>query len=581
MPFEDIDNATTYTGFADAEEANVRSIIETFYNGSATAATMLDNWVAAGNDITVNFSADSFNAALNTGTINIDPDYIANLYYIDPNGNSVQYDVGMAIAHEFVHSIEGLLDNWDATDYAGDTVIFTNDIHDEMGIAQRLSYIGTNFDDVIMPGYAYTDGAAIERAVAFDADFSAVGDFDDLLIGGGAGNALEAGAGNDFVFGGGGDDNMNGGLAGSDTVVFDGSPTDYDLRLNDDGTWTSRHVRGDADEGTDTAYNFEQVMFEGGETFNLAKGGLTYQTDFAFVVDQTGSMSDDIAAVQAAATGVIDALFLDDTIDARVGVVGFRDNTIGQPTEILLGFTDQDDFADRKTAALDAINALGASGGGDFPETAYDGLLKALDGSMGEWREGAGVKKIALFTDASAKDASIAGTVLAYALDIGATITASSSAPLSDMGTVDTFELSLPDEEALTLFPEADGEGPPAYVPTGEAVEAPGSTAMVQITTIFIDSFITPDPDLTETSELTGGSVLVAENAAEVVERLLEVVNSANYVVGVDASAVPEGDDGTTEITFSITRRIMTTIPVFQVRLILQPEKRPSPSPYR
>ena len=74
---------------------------------------------------------------------------------------------------------------------------------------------------------------------------------------------------------------------------------------------------------------------------NLAKGGLTFQNDFAFVVDQTGSMGDDIAAVKAAANGVIDALFADNKIDARVGVVGFRDNTVGEPTTVILPFTDQ------------------------------------------------------------------------------------------------------------------------------------------------------------------------------------------------------------------------------------------------
>jgi hypothetical protein len=68
-------------------------------------------------------------------------------------------------------------------------------------------------------------------------------------------------------------------------------------------------------------------------------------------------------------------------------------------------------FADRKTAALNALKSITVGGGGDTPETAYDGLLKALDGTMGEWRTGAGTKRIALFTDTTAKDGALSAMV--------------------------------------------------------------------------------------------------------------------------------------------------------------------------
>ncbi|TFH84739.1 VWA domain-containing protein [Billgrantia azerbaijanica] len=414
------------------------------------------------------------------------------------------------------------------TDYKGATVTFSNKIYDELGLPEQNSYIAyDSTGDILTRGFEYTNGTSIDRSVSQDRDWnsSAAGNSDDLLIGGPSTNILQSGDGNDFLFGGGGDDTLNGGN-GTDTGVLTGDPVDYDIRLNDDGTWVVRHVRGDATEGTDTFANIEKVHFEGGETFDLERDGLTFQTDFAFVVDQTGSMFDDIDAVKASANGVIDALFAGGAIDARVGVVGFKDNTIGEPTQVVLPFTDQDDFADRQAAATAAINSLDASGGGDFPETAFDGLLTALDGSMGEWREGAGTKRVVLFTDASAKDSFLLPTVQALALDIGADISANSSEALGTFGSVDTFELSF--EDAAARDPLSEGDILPPFEPSDDPVTPSGGTATVQIFTIFVETFIEPDPDFVEISESTGGDVLTAATPEEVVERLFEVISEDN-----------------------------------------------------
>ncbi|SIO45953.1 von Willebrand factor type A domain-containing protein [Rhodovulum sp. ES.010] len=562
MSLADVLSATTITGFSAAEKATIEAAITSTYNNSATARTMYENWVSGGNTISVSHVAGVFQAYPGTGRVEIDIPFISNLYYIDDNGNSVKYPFELALVHEFVHALEGLLDNYDAPDgdYRGDTVIFTNDIHDEMGYANRNSYISANFDTVIKPSFAYTGGVEIDRSFANDASWSATGNLfkgtlfsDDLLIGGASANVLEGNLGNDFLFGGGGDDTLNGGLGGTDTVVLSGKPVDYDIRLNPDGTWTSEHVRGAKDEGTDTFQNLERVRFaDPDSTFNLVKSGLTWQTDFAFVIDQTGSMGDDIAAVKAAATGVVNALYADATIDARIGIVGFRDNTIGEPTSVILPFTDQDDFAARQAAAVGAINGISVSGGGDFPETAFDGLLTALDGSMGDWRVGAGVKKVALFTDASAKDAILLPAVLTYALSIGATITGSASAAFGEIATVDTFELTF--GESIGAFPEGEGETLPPFVPSGDPIEPPGGTAIVQVTTIFIDTFISPDPNFQELADETGGAVVRASNPTEVVERLLEVITTTNYILTVDSGVVEEGDSGSTPIGFTISR---------------------------
>jgi Ca2+-binding RTX toxin-like protein len=564
MSLANILNATTYTGFGLAEEALTEAAIINTYNNSVTARTMYEDWIDAGKTISISNKPNVFQAFPGTGIVNLDISYIDKLYYIDNFGNSVKYPYELALAHELVHAIRNIRDNVDVPDgdYRGDTVIFANYIHEEMGFPLRNSYLGANFDDVIKPGFAYTGGAEIDRSHAAVGSWSSTGTLEkgtlysrDLLIGSSASNSLEGNLGDDFLLGGGGDDFLNGGLGGTDTVVFYGKPIDYDIRLNPDGTWTSDHVRGASDEGRDTLLNFERVRFgETDTTFNLVKSGLSWQTDFAFVIDQTESMADNIAAVKSVATGVVGALFAGGTTDARIGIVGFRDTTNGEPTTVIQSFTDQDALAARQIAAIDAINGITVGGGGGFSETAYDGLLTALDGSMGEWRAGAGVRKIALFTDAGAKDVSLLSAVLGYAQSIGAAITSSTKAAFGDVATIDSFELGFGLGDASGVFPDLEGEALPTYTPSGDLIEAPGGTAIVQIITIFMDAFMTPDPSFSDLATATGGSVEVASNPAELIERLLGIITTTNYNLTLVRDAIDEGDSGSTEVVFTVSR---------------------------
>src|SRR5262249_37819615 len=155
---------------------------------------------------------------------------------------------------------------------------------------------------------------------------------------------------------------------------------DYDINTKDNGaTWTIRHVRGDGkdatkSDGTDTLQNIETLQFDRTQHFQLKKGGLSFETDFAFVIDTTGSMTSSIAGVKTSANKIINALFADGKVDARVAIVGFKDTTNGEPSTVILPFRDdQDDFAARKTSAVNAINGITVGGGGDTPETDNDG----------------------------------------------------------------------------------------------------------------------------------------------------------------------------------------------------------------
>ena len=530
MAFADVEAKTTINGFSDADKATILGAMRTAYNGSATAKKMFDDFLAtAGNKIDIQFDAGNFAAGVGTGKLFLDLSFLTDNTYITPEGKAVEDTAVTGIVHELGHALAGLRDDGDyKTDYKGATVDFVNKIYTELGLPEQVSYIA--YDDtgnILKRDFEYTSGATIDRAVSFDRDWNSsdAGNSKDLLIGGPSNNTLQSSDGNDFLWGAGGDDNLNGGDGSGDTVGFKGSPTDYDIRLNSDGTWTSRHVRGDANEGTDTLSNLEKVQFEGGKTFDLKKEGLTFQTDFAFVIDTTGSMGDDIGAVKDNANTIINALFDGDTVDARVGVVSFKDNTIGEPTSIILPFTDQDQFADRKAAALAAINGITVGGGGDLPETAFDGLLKALDGTMGEWRPSAGVHRVALFTDASAKDGALASTVEALAKDIGATITPRSRAEgLS--GSLDTFTFTPVDTSSFSgrdLSTDPDISLPP-FVPSDDPVTPDTSEATLEIFTILTGGGGVDTSDLEDIAEATGGDFLTAVTPDDLVETLLEII---------------------------------------------------------
>jgi hypothetical protein len=465
------------SGFSDEQKTSILDDLKTAYNGSTIAKQMFDDWIATeGNTIQIDYYKDHYQANILTHIVKIDPLYIQNLSYIDDSGTAVLHSQLGALIHELGHALTGKRDNTSWLDYRGDNVNYINTIWDQLGLKKEISYIAQSrtFHKV---GYTYTNENPIDNAFTVytkvdrneageiistkyyqDRSTFLLGSSKDLLIGDDNVNKFSSWSGDDYLFGAGGDDILNGG-SGNDTAVYFGSPLDYDIRKNTDGSWTIKNVRGSENAGLDTLKNIEAVQFdkEGGGhlTYQLQKNGLTFQTDFAIVVDTTGSMWDDIDSVKAVASDLINKAFADGKADARIGVVSFKDAEIGEPSTVVLPFTDQDSFADRKAAALSAINSLSAYGGGDWPETDYNGLRMALDGSMGQWRAGAGILRVALFTDAPVKDTYLAAEVTALAHNIGAVITGYSSLSGSG-GSVDTFALSFDSSPIESI--EGDGD---------------------------------------------------------------------------------------------------------------------------
>jgi hypothetical protein len=555
---------TTLTGFTTAQEAEILAALQTAYDGSSTARTMFHNWIDAGNIIDIKYVPGAVQAYVNTGRVEIDLAELNNASYISPIGTAVEDTLLTALVHELGHALTGRRDNVSQTDYKGDNVNFVNLIYNELGLPEQISYIAYDSDGTLHRlNYEYTNGAAIDAARTGDEDMSsaALGTSNDLLIGGPSPNILQSSNGNDFLFGAGDDDELNGG-AGKDTGVYFGTPLDYDIRKNSDGSWSVRNVRGAKDAGSDTLKNVEVVQFDGGETYELKKAGLTFQTDFALVIDTTGSMGSSIGEVKAQASSLINAVFADGKNDGRIGVVGFKDTEYGEPSQVILPFTDQDDFTARKSAAIAAINGITVDGGWDLPETAFDGLRVALDGSMGQWRFGAGVLRIALFTDAEAKDSDLADEVNVLASSIGVTVTGRSSLRGSG-GSVNTFSLAFGgdgssgtqrsnpgDPNANPIFPFVSSDDPITPDPTTP------TTAQVQIFTIFTGGSSDVDTSALEgIAGTTGGDFLTTTTDEDLVNTLLNIINLPPESVNTPPTAL--NDNLTTNQNIAVSINVL------------------------
>ncbi|CAH1264800.1 VWA7 [Branchiostoma lanceolatum] len=137
--------------------------------------------------------------------------------------------------------------------------------------------------------------------------------------------------------------------------------------------------------------------------FNLASG-----TSLCIVMDDTGSMSDDIAAAKAVSIEIIQ----------RAAA-----NPFDKPYNyVLVPFNDPMSDAGNMTITrnstvyIDAINALNAHGGADCPEMAMTGLELALQNTLTK-------SKIYLFTDADPKDSHKLQDVLSLLQQKKSTIT--------------------------------------------------------------------------------------------------------------------------------------------------------------
>ncbi|KAG7223689.1 hypothetical protein INR49_015414 [Caranx melampygus] len=123
--------------------------------------------------------------------------------------------------------------------------------------------------------------------------------------------------------------------------------------------------------------------------------GLSQSSVLCFVIDTTGSMSDDIAEAKRVSFEIIDSKRGTQQEPSAYILVPFNDPGFGP----LVMTTNADVFKD-------SINKLSANGGGDVPELCLSGLQLALTAAPPS-------SEIFVFTDAPAKDAYLKSTITA------------------------------------------------------------------------------------------------------------------------------------------------------------------------
>jgi hypothetical protein len=612
----DIEQKTVFTGFDQPifRDGLINEIWRA-YSKSETANSMFNAYLSS-NTINITQDVLNFGYLKSTGQILFNFSYLEKRSYINDKGTVVKFSVLGALVHELCHMMKKTEDNVSATDYAGDTVRLSNIIWSELrasgetGLDKQISLTGAGYQSSQIVGRNYTGGEGIDAAADLEyrekIDWYSdqlplnpitkqpsrdllLGDWHDNILSSGAGNdylyaragndTLIGGSGNDYFSGGSGNDKLNGG-SGKDIAGYVGSRDKYLIKKEANGTWSIKSIKQTSDAGTDTLTNVEFVQFakkteplnlttanltdqtdgvtqvaseatEEVETYELKKNGLIFQKDVSFVFDTTGSMGSVIASVRAQALLLINTLFADDN-DARIGIIGFKDTAHGEPSSVILPFTDQDEVADRQAATIAALNSITVGGGGDTPETAFDGLKLALNGSMGEWRSSAGTRQIILFTDAPVKDGALAAEVTALAQNMGATVVGSSPTLAFAGGSVDTFNLSFGSGASVA---GRDSEGSDVdlslFDPTDEPVTPDLTPTPVQIFTIFTGPVGTDTTALSQIAKANGGAFLTAPTNDELVKHLFEIINGPT--ISIANIAQTEGNSNTTNYGFNIT----------------------------
>jgi Mg-chelatase subunit ChlD len=112
--------------------------------------------------------------------------------------------------------------------------------------------------------------------------------------------------------------------------------------------------------------------------------------DLAFVLDTTGSMSEEIGAVKATIRAVATKLSNDQT-DVRIGLVEYKDHGDENVTRTF-------PFSSDLAAFGKSVDGLSANGGGDYPEDMQAGLGAALDKL--QWRDNAVARLVVVIADA-------------------------------------------------------------------------------------------------------------------------------------------------------------------------------------
>ena len=115
--------------------------------------------------------------------------------------------------------------------------------------------------------------------------------------------------------------------------------------------------------------------------------------DIAFIVDATGSMSDEIRFLKSDLNYIIDHASSESNIDLRTAALFYRD--VGDNY-----LTRHDDFTNDVAKTQEFVSRQSANGGGDYPEAVHTALEASLQNLS--WDEGARARIAFLILDAPA-----------------------------------------------------------------------------------------------------------------------------------------------------------------------------------
>lgn len=318
----------------------------------------------------------------------------------------------------------------------------------------------------------------------------------DTLIGGGIGELgyyFVGGAGNDSILG----------FGGRDIAIYSGRCEDYEISAQEnpaDGLiqYLIRDRRPGSPDGTDILQDVGQAFFSN-KIVNLEgdSPGCSNAVNLVLVIDVSGSMGDDLDAVKASSSQIIESIFggADSPVRSRLGIITFNDT---RSIQTVLNFTDQESVEDRKSAALSAIDSLDILGGGDEPLN--EAILRALSGDVGTWDESLNNNKIIVFSDEPAADPELRSQVISIAQDLNTPVSIRRSS-ISATKFNRTTDSSAQEQNVVTT---------------------PRNS--VQILPILIGNDSEAREDFEQLASETNGTVFTASDATEVVDALISAI---------------------------------------------------------
>lgn len=218
------------------------------------------------------------------GIVGVDPEFISKIVTIGLDGVSFKETFVSVLAHELVHSLAALDDDYENDEnFRGQTDELTNKIRVELGLPETLSYLGKYLakgttlpelfgggNGILVADKDYSFGRHIDRAIVTSDDYDIFEEFDEhglkmnlneLVVNDESDSRVRLGMGDDVVWGNGGRDTIFGGRGndillgnGGRDSLFGGNGEDilkggeHDDRLNG-GLDNDRLVGG---EGSDT-----------------------------------------------------------------------------------------------------------------------------------------------------------------------------------------------------------------------------------------------------------------------------------------------------------------------------------------